>query len=269
MHEVFGFHLSTAQIVVVAVAAFLAGFSKTGIIGLGIVITPVTVSLFSAGTALGFMIPLYILGDIVAIARFQRKVTWRPLLKALPWGVAGTLAAWQLAKYINRNFGHDADDFLRIMIGVLLLVIVALSVYVSRHPELATASKTASGRINTGKVRMWYAAMLGSFAGFVSMMTNSGGSIWAMYYSSLGLEVREIIGTSVYCFFAVTLLKIPLSANLGFLNWNTLQFNLVLAPLTIAGVLTGGLLSKSFSRKTFGAIIQVLAIIGAAYMIFF
>ncbi len=266
MHQLFGYSLSTVQLVVVGVVAFMAGFAKTGIIGLGIVITPVMAGLFSAGTALGFMLPLYILGDIVALLRFRRRILWRPLMKALPWGIAGTVLAWYVAGEIARRYGADADDTLRTVIGVLMAVVVILNIYVGRHPEMAM-SKSARLDKSTTRVRTWYGALLGSFAGFVSMITNSGGPVWAMYFSSLGLEVREVIGTSVYCFFIVTLVKIPLSAQLGFLDWHTLQFNLVLAPLTIAGVYVGTLVSGKFSKKTFASIIQVLAIAGALYMI--
>lgn len=274
--ELFGFTLSVPQFVALVAVAFAAGFTKTGIIGLGIIITPVMASIFSVGTALGFMIPLYILGDIVALTRYRQKVMWRPLLKALPWGIAGTLFGWRLAAHVNSVFGPESESRLRVLVGVLMGMVVFISWYVARHPEVAMPGKapagpaTESGRIaRAGGVRYWYAILLGGFGGLVSMLTNSGGPIWAMYLSSLGLEVKEVIGTAIWCFFTVTLLKIPLSANLGFLDLNTMKFNLLLAPVTVAGVFVGGLVSGKFSKKTFGTIIQVLAAVGSLYMILF
>ena len=73
----------------------------------------------------------------------------------------------------------------------------------------------------------------------------------------------------MWCYFLVALLKVPLSANLGFLNGNTLLLNLVLAPITIAGVFAGSLMSGKFSKKTFGTVVRVLAACGSVYMIAF
>lgn len=266
--ELFGFSFSAPQLAVLIFCAFAAGFSKTGIIGMGIIITPLTAGVFPAGTALGFMIPLYLMGDIAALSIFRRAIMWRPLLKALPWGIFGTLAGWQITGFINARFGADAEGHLRTLIGVLMAAVVALSHYVSRHPEIAMARPRDADAPNPGGVKLWYAAGLGTLAGLISMITNSGGPIWAMYLSSLGLGVKEVIGTAVWCFFVVTVLKAPLSANLGFLNINTVKLDLVLFPLTLAGVLIGAKVSGRYSKKTFNRIIQILAALGSLYMIF-
>lgn len=266
---IFGFDLTYAQLAVLLVCAFAAGFTKTGVIGLGIIITPLMASVLPAGLALGFMLPMYVAGDVAAIARYRSRVMWRPLGLALPWGVAGTLAGWRLAAFIGERYGEAADGRLRTLIGFLMAAVVCLNWYVSRHPELATSRPSGGEGDGRGEVKRWYAALLGSFAGLVSMLTNSGGPIWALYFASLGLEVREVIGTSVWCFFLITVLKIPLSANLGFLNANTLKFALLLVPLTLAGVGAGSLLSGRLDKKTFALITRTLAACGAVYMIAF
>lgn len=268
MH-LFNYDLTIWQVIAIVAAAFAAGVSKTGVIGLGVLITPLAASVFPAGLSLGFMLPLYILGDVITLTRFRRKVMWDPLLKALPWGIAGTLFGWWVARLLAATYGKEADDRLRTLIGILMAAVVVLSYYVSRHPGMARGAKseTADGTIRPGRVRRWYATVLGAFAGVLSMLTNSGGPIWGLYLSSLGLEVKEVIGTAVWCYFVVAVIKLPLSANLGFMDWNSLQFNLILAPLTVAGVLMGGMLSSRFSKETFSRITQCLAVFGAAYMI--
>ena len=267
--ELFGMHFTVWQCVVLVVCSFGAGFTKTGIIGLGIVMTPLMASAFPSGMALGFMIPLYILGDVLTLLTFRRKVLWRPLLRALPWGIAGTVAAWWFTGVLLARLGEGADSVLRTVIGVLMVGVVLLGVYVSRHPDLAMGKNASESQRRRGNVRVWYGAVLGTFAGMISMLTNSGGPIWGLYLSSLGLQVGEIIGTAVWCFFVVTLVKIPLSANLGFLNADTLLLNLILCPLTVAGVITGKRVSGFFGKDMFGKLIQGLAFLGAVYLILF
>ena len=270
--EVFGMHLTPWQITAVVLGAFITGFSKTGIIGSGIILTPLIASTFPAGTALGFVVPLSIASDLVTMARYRHKVMVKPLMKALPWGLLGTVGGWWIAGAIGQTYGNAADAYLRTLIGVLMGVVVALGFYVARNPDIAMGKRRDGDDADNPeqpKVKTWYAAALGTFAGMVSMLTNSGGPIWGVYLSSLGLEVKEIIGTVVWCYFIVALLKVPLSANLGFLDGNTLRLNAILLPITILGVFVGGTMSGKFSKKTFGVIIRVLAALGSLYMILF
>ena len=265
MH-IFGFDLTLWQAVVLVVVAFLLGFSKTGVIGLGVVMTPLLVSAFPTGLSLGFVVPLSLLGDSLAIAKYRHKVVLRPLLKALPWGIAGTLFGWQIAAALARAYGPAADGKLRVLIGFLMLSVVLLGFYIARHPRMAMAQKTPEG---APRVRSWYAASLGSFAGIVGMLTNSGGTIWGVYFSSLGLEVKEIIGTVVWCYAIIALVKMPLSANLGFLTLNSIYLNLALTPIVVAGVLVGPSFSSRFDKAKFGTLTRTCALLGSLYMILF
>lgn len=266
--EFLGFSLTAWQITALVLGAFITGFSKTGIIGSGIVLTPLIASAFPAGIALGFVVPLSIASDLATMARYRHKVMVRPLLKALPWGLFGTLVGWWIAGFIGRSYGAEAERYLRTLIGILMGIVVALGFYVARNPGLALGKPSADAAESPG-VKTWYAASLGTFAGMVSMLTNSGGPIWGVYLSSLGLEVKEIIGTVVWCYFIVALLKVPLSANLGFLGSDTLLLNLFLLPVCLTGVFVGGTMSGRFSKRAFGLTVRVLAALGSLYMIFF
>lgn len=265
MH-LFGFDLTLWQVIVLAIVSFLIGFSKTGVIGLGVVITPLLVSAFPTGLSLGFVVPLSIAGDALTIAKYRHKVVLRPLLKALPWGVVGTLFGWRVAAALARAYGSEADAKLRVLIGFLMLAVVLLGFYVARHPRMAMSKNDPAA---APRVRSWYAASLGAFAGSVGMLTNSGGSIWGVYFSSLGLEVKEIIGTVVWCYIIVALVKMPLSANLGFLNANTLLLNLLLTPIVVIGVLIGPSFSSRINKDKFGSITRIIALLGSLYMIAF
>lgn len=130
--DLFGVHLSIAQFVVALACAFLAGFSKTGIVGLGIVITPLMASVFPAGLALGFLMPLFLAGDVISVIAFNRRVPYGALLRILPYGVAGTVGGWYFASYFQDILGEGYEQILRLTIGVLMAFVVGLSWYISK-----------------------------------------------------------------------------------------------------------------------------------------
>ncbi|MDR1534818.1 MAG: sulfite exporter TauE/SafE family protein [Planctomycetota bacterium] len=265
-----GLELTAWRVAALAVSAFLAGFAKTGVVGAGAIITPLMASAFPAGFSLGFMLPLYLAGDLFVIGVLKRRPLWKTLRKAVFWGLIGVLAGWRAAGIIAGIPGPGSEARLRTAVGIIMALVVGIGTYVSRHPELALEGGGGGERAREAgpdRVRTWYAASLGTFGGLASMLTNSGGPIWGLYYSSLGLEVREVINTSAWCYFLLTLLKIPLSANLGFLDWSLQRLNLFLTPLMILGLLAGGKLSDRIGKKTFGEMVRVLAAGGSIYMI--
>lgn len=264
--NILSMELTVPQLLVLLFSAFLGGFSKTGIIGLGIIITPLMASVFPAGRALGFLLPVLFMADITSIVRFNRQVPWKPLLRAIPWGIVGTVFGWLVARLIVRHYGDGSDRILRLVIGSIMGLVVALGYYVSRNPSFAMG-KGEGGMERSDEVRHWYAGVLGLFSGFAGMLTNSGGPVWATYFSSLDLEVKEVIGAGVWCLFIITFVKMPFSVSLGFMNAQTLAVNLLLAPLTVLGMATGSRVAGKYSKKAFARIIRTLAACGAVYMI--
>lgn len=264
--NILGMDLTIPQLAVLLFCAFLGGISKTGIIGLGIVITPLMASVFPAGRALGFLLPVLFMADITSIIRFNRQIPWKPLLRAIPWGILGTIIGWLVARLIVRHYGEGADRVLRLVIGTILGLVVVLGYYVSRNPSFAMG-KGEEGLEESDEVKRWYAGALGLFSGFAGMLTNSGGPVWATYFSSLDLEVKEVIGAGVWCLFIITFVKMPFSVSLGFMNAQTLTLNLLLAPLTVLGMVAGSRIAGRYSKKAFARIIRTLAACGAVYMI--
>ena len=60
----------------------------------------------------------------------------------------------------------------------------------------------------------------------------------------------------------------PFSTGLGLINWQSLQFNLVLLPVIAAGAIAGVKLVKFIPEKAFNSIVQLLAVVAAAALLF-
>ena len=67
----------------------------------------------------------------------------------------------------------------------------------------------------------WFAAFLGFFGGFSTMVANAAGPIMALYLLSMRLPKNVFIGTGAWFFFIINLLKVPLHI----LSWKTITLH--------------------------------------------
>jgi hypothetical protein len=69
--------LTAGKWVLAAVASFVVGLSKTGIPGLSIIFVPLFAFALPARISTGALLPLLILGDVVAVTWYRRHAVWR------------------------------------------------------------------------------------------------------------------------------------------------------------------------------------------------
>ena len=121
---------------VVAVAALLVGVSKTGIAGLGVLFVAIFTCVLPAKLASGFVLPLLIFGDLVAVWSYRGHAQWRHLWRLFPWTAAG-VAVGYLA------MGRIDDRQAQVLVGSIICAMVALHLgrkwQVARRPCLQQA----------------------------------------------------------------------------------------------------------------------------------
>jgi uncharacterized membrane protein YfcA len=226
--------------------AFLIGLSKTGLPGAGVLAVPIFAAILPARASTGVVLPLLIVGDVVAVAWYRRHAVWPHLVRLLPWALGGVaIGYWAMPFVSDRQF--------RPLIGGVVLAMLALNAWRQRRPSLTDAIPS----------RGWFAAVLGLLAGATTMMANAAGPIMTIYLLAMRLPKEAFIGTGAWYFFVVNALKVPLSASLGLIHPASLGLNLMLAPAVLAGSASGILLAGRLPEKAFGALVQLLAI-GAA-----
>src|SRR5664279_3866624 len=100
-------HLEPWQWALAALGAFVAGMSKTGIAGLGILCVAIFANILPAKQATGLVLPLLVFGDVLAVATYRRHTVWRHLWRLFPWtalGVGlGTLALIHISEPTRRT----------------------------------------------------------------------------------------------------------------------------------------------------------------------
>jgi len=231
-------------------AALLVGFSKTGMPGAAIPAIALMAEAFRQDTKLsvGAIVPVLILGDLFAITYYRRHVDWPRLLELAPYVVAGMvpgyLVLWQI----------DTEE-LRILIGVIILVLLALHIVRDRFGWARVME------------RRWFVAGTGMLAGFCTTVGNAAGPMMSIYLVSRRLDKHQFLGTTAWFFFFVNLSKVPLFTALDMITWEVVQFDLLLLPIAAAGAVVGAVVLKKMPQKLFNVLVLVLAGIAAVRML--
>jgi uncharacterized membrane protein YfcA len=241
--------MEAGGIAAVVAAALVTGFSKSGLPGVGILIPILAAMAMPARASTGFILPVLIEGDCVAVAYWRRKASWPSLVRVLPWTALGIIAGYFL-------MGRIPDEVFRPLLGGMILAIVGLDV----------ARRAA--RIELRVESRAFAAIIGILAGAFTMIANAAGPVMTIYLLSMNLPKDEFVGTGAWFYFIINLFKLPFSIALGLVTWGTLKIDLMLLPLVLAGSAAGVLVMKRIPQRAFNLIAQALAVVGGLKLFF-
>lgn len=273
-------------------AALLVGVSKTALSGVGALSVALFATVLPAKESTGALLPLLLLGDVLAVSAYREHTDWPALLRLLPSVAVGVL--------LGAVFVAEADDdaVLRRTIGVLLLTIVLHHVWrnrllhhVWRHGlwhraggrrastaasrgtgPAAAAAEADTGRVaapgtDTGRVaapgagaaagRLRYAHTLlfGLVAGFATMVANAGGPSMSLYLLASGFTMLGFLGTGAWFFLLVNLFKLPFSIGLGLLTPGALELDAVLVLAVPAGAFLGRAVVHRIDQSAFNRLV--------------
>lgn len=239
---------------IAVVGALWIGISKTGIAGLGILAVALFTIIFPARLSTGIVLPILIVGDIVAVAHYRRNAVWSYLLRLIPWAVLGVILGY---------FALGRLDSLLVgkLIGGVLLVITLLQFWRMR----STSSVEHAGEAL--QHNYWLAALVGILAGFFTMVSNASGPIMIIYLLAMGLPKMEFMGTSSWYYLLLNTAKLPFSYDLGLITPESLLFGLMMAPFVVVGGLVGYQILRRLNQRVFEQLALVLTLIAALRLI--
>lgn len=230
-------------------AAFITGFSKTGVPGIGILIPTLAAMAMPARMSTGFILPVLIEGDCIAVGYWRRSAAWPRLARILPWTALGIIAGYLL-------MGALSDAVFKPLLGAMIIAIVALDLI----RRVAKVELRAENRL--------FAAVIGILAGAFTMIANAAGPVMTIYLLSMGLSKEEFVGTGAWFYFIINLFKLPFSIALGLVTWSTLKVDLALLPVVLIGSFMGVLVMKRLPQNVFNILAQVLAVLGGIRLFF-
>jgi len=243
--------LSSVELFVVGLCAFVVGVSKTGIPGVGILPALLMAQVLPAQKSTGMLLGILILGDLFAAGYHRRNAKWPHMVRLIPAALAGIVAGYFA-------MAHVTDTQLKRLIGAIVLIMLALNYWRTR----------TQGEDLHVPTQWWFAVGLGFTAGLTSMMANAAGPIMIIYLVAMRLPKVEFVGTSAWFFFIVNWLKVPFSANLNLMNAASIKLNLMMIPAIAAGAVVGIFFLKRIPQKAFNAVVQILAVAAAIKLLF-
>lgn len=237
------------QLTAAAGAALCVGIAKGGFGGAGMLAVLLMASAWPARESTGIILPMLIVGDLMAVRMFHRharaKIVFRLLLPA--W--VGVICGWWVMPRI------EASAF-RPLIGWVALILVAMVILQRVCPRAILAVE-----------KRRYAWPIGWAAGVTTMLANAAGPVTTIYMLACRLPKMEFVGTSAWFYLAINLSKVPFSASLGLVTPQTLLLNAAMAPIILLGVIGARALLLRVNQTLFEWLMIVFTVAGAVRLI--
>lgn len=237
--------LSITDIIIVSLAAFILGLSKSGIKGISIIIVAMMVFVFDAKASTGILLPMLIVGDVFAVIYYNRHAEWKFLFKLLPPMAVGVLVGTWVGDQVP-------TEVFRKSMAIIILISVVMMIWWDKR-------KSKSVPDNLG-----YAGAMGFTAGFTTMVGNLAGSFANLYFLAMQLPKNAFIGTTAWLFLIINLFKVPFHIY----AWQTISLETAavsfsFAPAIFLGLFVGVKLLKRINDKLFRNFILFATAVGA------
>jgi uncharacterized membrane protein YfcA len=240
--------LSALAWVALAAGAVIIGLSKAALPGAGTIAVVLFASALPAKQSTGTILLLLIVGDALALLAYRRHADVRALLRLIPTVIAGILVGTLFLAFAS-------DQWVRRTIGVILLVVIAVTLWRRSRTDADAAPGTVA------------AGFYGVLGGFTTMVANAAGPVMSMYFLAARLPVQVFLGTAAWFFAAVNVAKVPFSIGLGLITPHGLLIDLILVPAVVIGALVGRRIAAAISQRLFEQIVIVLTVVGAVYLL--
>ncbi|MEW2567368.1 sulfite exporter TauE/SafE family protein [Streptomyces sp. NPDC047070] len=253
-------NITAWEFAALAAAALLVGFSKTAVSGANTVSLAIFAAVLPARASTGVLLPILIVGDVLAVLTYRRHAHWPTLWKLFPAVAAGVV--------VGTVFLVWADDaMVRTSIGAILLFMAGVTVWRRRKAEAGDAEtdeEPDSVATRTGRIK---ARSYGVMGGFTTMVANAGGPVMSMYLLSAGFRKLGFLGTSAFFFLIVNVSKVPFSVGLGLIDGHSLLLDAALAAFVLPGALIGKWAVDRINQRLFERLVIAATILGGLQLL--
>ena len=244
--------LGPLELAVLVCAAALVGLAKTTLGGVASISIVLFATVLPARESTGTLLPLLLVGDLLALRAYGRYADWPTLRRLLPSVTLGVVVGALFVAVVD-------DTVMRRAIAVVLLLLVA--VHVGTRPAGARTVSRAPG------AQRLLTSFSGSLTGFTTMVANAGGPVLGLYLVTRRFEVLAFLGTNAWFFFLANAVKAPFSVGLGLLTADSLVLCLLLSPAVVAGAAVGPRLMARLSREVLERLVLGLTVGLSLYLL--
>jgi uncharacterized protein len=234
----------------VITAAFLVGFSKTGISGLTMLVIPIIATIFGGKESTGILLPMLMVGDVFAVYYYNRHAEWSNIRKLLPWALGGIALGVIVGNYIN-------DRQFKAIIAISVIICIAILIYTEKKGDNLKVPKGA-----------WFHALMGVASGFTTMIGNAAGPIFSIYLLTMGFKKNNYMGTASWFFLIINFSKMPLQIFFWKnISLRTAILGACMIPVITIGALLGAVVIKRLNEKPFRYIIIGMTAVAAVRLL--
>ncbi|MEV5776691.1 sulfite exporter TauE/SafE family protein [Streptomyces antimycoticus] len=241
-----------------AAASILVGFSKTAVSGANTVSLAIFAAVLPARESTGVLLPLLIVGDLLAVRTYRRHAHWGTLVRLFPAVAAGVVVGTVFLLWAG-----DAE--VRTSIGAILLLMAGVTVW--RRRAAARAETPATTPDADGAGARLKAGSYGVLGGFTTMVANAGGPVMSLYLLSAGFRKLGFLGTSAWFFLIVNVAKVPFSVGLGLIDARSLLLDALLALFVLPGAYIGKACVDRINQRLFERLVIGATVLGGLQLL--
>ena len=230
--------------------AFLIGVSKAGLAtGLGMLTTPLVASAMPARAAIGLILPLLCVADVLTMGFYWKQWDWRAIRDLQIGGVIGIGVGMLFVSRVSNNA-------LSLAIGIVGLIMAVLLVVRERwYPD------------HVYKPSLVDSLLVGAAAGFSSSIAHAAGPIVAIYLLAQRLSKEAFVASNAIFFTLNNLLKLPPYVAAGLITTETLRHGIRYLPMLPLGVAAGWAINRLLPQRYFDVAVQILLFVTSLHLI--
>lgn len=224
---------------IAALATFSIGLAKSALPAAATMSVGVMALVLPPKVSVGAILPLLILGDLVALFAYRKTTDWRVLRKLAPWVLIGFLIGYV---FLDRASSREVG-------WVIGFILIFSSLWELNKKRINLEALPWDD--TPGVKKSFITSITGILIGTLSMSANASGPIMAVYLIKVKLPILIFMGTTSWAFFIINVAKVPFNVALDLITLDTLLFGLVMSPLILIGGLWGQKLIKKLDQEKF------------------
>ena len=231
-------------------AIVLFGIAKSGLGGsIALISIPLMTIAMPLTQALGIILPILIFSDFIATYKYRKEFDLDTLKLIVPFAALGIIIG-------SFSFSYFSEELLKFIVGLM-------GFFFAFHYFLFKKNKEEKSKKNFFK-----GSICSTIAGFTSFCVHAGGTPTSIYLLPLRLKKEIYVGTRVFFFTFVNLIKLPFYLHLSMMNYQTFEQSMVLLPIAIIGIYIGYRILKIIDEKLFYNIVYTLILFSSSKLLY-
>ena len=231
-------------------AIILYGIAKSGLGGsMTLISIPLMTIVMPLNQALGIILPILIFSDFIATYKYRREFDLSTLKLMIPFAAFGIIIG-------SLTFSYFSEELLKLIIGLMGFIFASHYFFFKKNKETKSQKNLLKGGICS------------IIAGFTSFCVHAGGTPVSLYLLPLRMKKEIYVGTRIFFFTFINLIKLPLYISLSMTNFESFKHSVILFPVALLGILIGYKLLKIIEEKMFYNFIYALIFVTSTKLLY-